>query len=780
MKMSGDCLRRTLLFVGIGLSFLLSQAQDNTELDGEKYRQLLIERLKRSGFTDQEIDSRVSSMERGIKLKNELEREQIGQNPAIYGKQKILASPKRNAPEPDTTNQRKIRDPYNLYFGYDFFTGQADSYTPRTYGPVGSHYPVGPGDEIEIVIWGERELYYTIIIDRKGNIMLPDIGLIPVNGLTLEKLKEKLIQRLTQVYSGIQYGKPEATTYVEVSLAKIRFIEVTIIGEVVKPGIYNLNAITTCFNALNISGGPIGDRGSLRNIQILREGRPAVIFDVYEYLLSGINKGDLRLENGDVIYVPLIGRTIKIRGEVKRPMNYEIKAEDDLKSLVEKAGGFAAYAFQERIQIERIVKNQKKVMDFYFSEQESFAKSRIPLMDGDSVKVFSILDVKPEWLTLHEKSVQLLGSVRRPGKYALKPSMTIKDLIESAGGLMEETYLEKANIYRTHDNFEREIISLNLEDVFRNQKKESNHLLKEFDKVVIYSNRDLRETRTVFIYGQIRNPGEYPFYREMSVKDIIFMAGGLTENAYDKKIEISRVPNHGEELKEVKLFETDLQESERFLLQSDDYVFVRQNPDWHDQKKVAVMGEVKFQGYYALKDRNERISGVIARAGGLKNTAFPQGGVFFRNENNTGQVAVDLVGILKNRGGKKDLVLFKNDSLYIPEAPKTVAIEGEVGFNTSVLYVEGKALDYYIDAAGGYSEAADTKRVKIVYANGRIQSVGGKWFNPKVEIGSRIIVPTISLDKKTDWIQITSLTTSAVGSLVTVLVLLNQFIQNSK
>ena len=525
-------------------------------------------------------------------------------------------------------------------FGYKLF--ETASFQPDTlYGPVSPDYLVGPGDEVIVNVWGQVEFSYTTVVNRDGFINIPKVGLISVNGLTLKKLQDKIVDYLSRAYSGISRDPTKATTFVDVSLGKLKPIRVFVIGEVKSPGTYLLSAASTALNALYRAGGPLPS-GSLRQIRVIRRGKVIATLDLYDYLLKGRIK-DVKLQTDDTILVPPIGRRVWLAGRVHRPAVYELKPGEGLKELLEIAGGPEPDAYLGKVQIDRIVKHkERKVIDVDFAEALASGK-KVELFDGDVVLISSVLDRR-------ENVVKASGFVKRPGLYQWKEGMRVRDLILKAGGVWEEAFMGRADVIRTRPDLTKEIIPFNLEKALQGDESE-NLELQKLDEVVVHSIHTFREKEYVTIEGWVKRPGRYELLENMTLKDLIVQAGGLKETAYKLRAEISRVdpeavgPGRPAEIIFVDIGDDYSKDTDwgNFKLRNFDTVFIRPNPNWQEPSNVVVLGEVMFPGTYTLQRPDERLSDIIARAGGLKETAYPEGVIFLRRRVDVDAVMRDII-----------------------------------------------------------------------------------------------------------------------------------------
>jgi protein involved in polysaccharide export with SLBB domain len=643
------------------------------------------------------------------------------------------------------------------YFGYEIFALQPSTFEPLAFGPVAPEYLIGPGDEIVVHVWGAQEVNARAVVNREGFLILPEIGQVSANGYTLKNFREHLENRLARVYSGIQRDG-RGRTFVEVSLGKLRSIQVFVLGDVKQPGGYNVSATSTALNALYYAGGPTL-KGSLRNVRVLRNNQQVHKIDLYDYIAHGNRSQDVRLESGDVLFVPPVAKRVTVIGEVHKPAMFELRDGERFSDLVGFAGGLTTTAFRGRVQIERIVPfaersplahADRKVMDLALHGDGPELGSDLELRDGDIVRVFRIRDIL-------RNTVALVGTaVYKPGTYELRPGMTVADLVQEGGGLLGEAYTGWAHLVRTRDNKTRELQAFNLAEALA-RRPEANLALQELDEVQVFSIWDIRDPETVSIQGMVRKPGVYDLLSGMTITDLIVRAGGMKESAYRMRAEVSRIDperiSEGNTSQTVYVAMADSlslsSEASKFPLKKNDIVFIREIPNWALQENVVVTGEVKFPGTYSLTSETERLSSVIARAGGLDATAYLQAATFIRRKDGTGRMAIDFQAALRNKGrkpSKYDLVMAAGDSIHIPREPKAVKVTGQVGFPSSVLWEEGRDMGYYIDQAGGTLDTADKDKITVVMANGRVEKPGFMR-SPKPDAGAVIVVPAKPQEK---------------------------------
>jgi polysaccharide export outer membrane protein len=633
-------------------------------------------------------------------------------------------------------------------FGYEIFRYAPSTFEPLGSGPVDPEYPIGPGDELVISVWGDNQYTYTSLVTREATISVPDIGQVVVNGLTLAQARRLVTDRFSTVYSGIHARRP--TTFVDVTLGKLRTNQVFILGDVVRPGGYTISSVSTVLNALYNAGGPT-PRGSMRDVRIIRHNDLYRRVDLYGYILTGNRTEDVRLQSGDIIFVPPIGKTIAVLGEVHRPAIYEVKAGERFHELLRLSGGVLATALLDRMQIDRIVPfterdslrgSDRVALDMPLRAILADSTQDPELLDRDIIQVFRIGDVR-------KNTVSISGSViRHPGTFQITPGMHVSDLVQAAGGYTPDTYLDRAVLVRTAPDLSQSIRRFNIGKAAA-KDPEQDLPLTELDAVYVASVWDIRDRHVVEITGNVRKPGTYDYLNGMTIMDLIFASGGLKESASKQEAEVSRVDSMAiATTKGARIYHVPISQDygihsqdTSFVLKEYDEIFVREMPDWQLQRNVSITGEVKYPGVYSLKSKDERLSSLITRAGGLKPTAYPRAATFTRFKGNAGRLAVDVESVAKKHKHRNDLALEDGDMIDIPKEPKTVKVTGEVGSPASVLYEGGRSIGYYVDQAGGYTENSDRKRVRFVLPNGRVKTAKKFWFDPNPGPGAVVVVP---------------------------------------
>ncbi len=632
-------------------------------------------------------------------------------------------------------------------FGYSLFHLPASTFEPVLNLASPPSYVLGPGDEIVITVWGETRLNYQLQINREGNVLLPDVGPVSAAGSTIDEFKKRLLQRMAAIYSGLdsRFGKPN--TFLDVSLGKLRTLQVFVLGEVARPGGYAISSFATAFHALYAAGGPTVN-GTLRSVQVMRRGTSIPPVDVYEYVLRGDNSKDVRLQDGDVVFVRPAGRRIALVGSVVRPAIYELKESESLGELITLAGGLRFDAYFDRVHIERIVpfanrsKESKHVLelDLRFGSLDELRASKERLEDGDVVTVFRISDGV-------RNRVSIAGTVNKPGRFELKPGMRLRDLILEADSFQRNTFGERGTLFRLQPNLRREVRSFNPRLALEGDPANNIELQNE-DSIVVYPESQFYPQRTVSIGGAVRNPGVYPRNEKMTVADLVVLAGGITESASLRGWEISRLDTTQLGTYSI-VHKVDASPDywnsaggQSFELRDFDFVFVPTDPRFVLNKLVTISGYVMSPGVYAIRYEGERLAELIKRAGGVRPGAYLEASRFVRRANNTGLIPVDFRRALDNPYSRDNIVLNEGDSIHVAFSDDVVYVSGEVFTPTAVLYKKGEGVDYYIRQAGGLKQEADQDRIVAFLPGGKKWEPG--WFfvaDPELPPGSSVIVP---------------------------------------
>ena len=685
-------------------------------------------------------------------------------------------------------------------FGRDIFRTANLTFEPSMNIATPVNYRLGPGDELQIEVWGASETNITQKVSPDGYISIPNVGPVNVNGLTVQAATNRIKAKLSQIYSGLASSNVNLSTHVKVSLGQIRTIQVNIMGEVARPGTYALSSFSTVFHALYKAGG-MSKMGSLRNIKVVRGGRTVATVDVYDYIINGRSHSDIRLQEGDVILASPYDALVLIKGKVKRPMYYEMKSSESIRTLIGFAGGFSNDAYRGAVTVDR---NNTKERTVATVDDMNYGVFKVK--DGDVVSVGEILD-------RYDNRIEVKGAVYRPGYYELgKDIQTVKDLIEKADGLLEYAFTNRAVLHRENDDKTLEVISLNVKAII--DGTEADVTLHKNDVLFIPSKYDLEQKGTLEIRGEVYKPNVFPYAANTKLEDLIIMAGGLTESASTVRVDVTRriIDRKGtkkqKEIAQTFSFAVKdgfvVEGEPGFVLEPYDQVFVRRSPGYSEKVNVTVSGEVEFEGDYSLNVRNERLSDVLEKAGGLTEFAYIEGARLERQmtpeeykqaqelmdmvaSNNkisgndsivvpqvsrTYPVGIDLKEILANPHSAIDPVLQDGDVIVIPQYMTTVSVSGSVRKPNSVVYDPKMKLKDYISEAGGYAERARKSGTFILYPNGHIKELGRNASAKDIMGGSKIIVPQKG---RSQWNLATTLTsvTTSVSMLAVIATLIN-------
>jgi protein involved in polysaccharide export with SLBB domain len=534
-------------------------------------------------------------------------------------------------------------------FGHDMFRRVNLSFEPGINIPTPSNYELGPGDELIIEVWGASQQSYNLTIAPEGHISIGSLGPVRVSGLTVEQASELIINRLSSIYSGLKGTNPN--TFAQVSMGNARSIKISITGDAYMPGTYTLPAFATAFNALYIAGGP-AEKGSFREIRVIRDGEVVTTMDLYDFLLKGETKLNIRLQDEDLIFIGPYKNQTTISGEVKRPAIYEMLENETLENLITYSGGFTADAFKKRLQVDRKTESQRTLLNV-----ESTLFSSFLMRNGDSIPVGKIID-------RYENRVTINGAVWREGIYELTDGLTMSGLISRAEGLRDDAFMNRAAVYRLQDNLQLEVIDVNLQRILNGE--DSDIPLKREDMVMISSITELQPELTVRIMGELQAPGTFPWGKHLTLGELIRLSGGLSESASLARVEVARrVVNQeavrpGDKVTEVFSFPLDAglsleDKASSFELEPFDMVFVRRSPGYEEQVLAQVRGEVNFPGSYAITKRSERISDLVIRSGGITDDAYLAGATLNRRVDTAQVSKLDRMSVIDTSEATLDL-----------------------------------------------------------------------------------------------------------------------------
>jgi protein involved in polysaccharide export with SLBB domain len=665
-------------------------------------------------------------------------------------------------------------------FGAELFRNGNITFEPNLRIATPKGYVIGPDDKLLIDLNGDNEANYNLTVSAEGVITLPYVGRIYVGGLSIENATNKIKTAMQSTYPALRSGR----TNISVNLGNIRSIKVIITGQAVRTGTFTISSLSSIYNALNYAGGP-GTNGTFRNIQLIRNNKVIRTIDVYNFLLKGIQQGDIRLQDQDVINIPVYQKRVEITGEVKQAALFELVSGENLGTLIDFAGGFTSEAYSAKIKAFQNTDRERQIVDIDAAEFANYTPK-----NGDKYIVETILD-------RFKNRVEIIGAVFRPGQYELEKGLTLKTLIQKADGITEDAFLNRGYINRLNTNNTASLISFDVAKILAGTEQDI--VLQREDKITINSLFDLRDEYKVSIQGEVRAGGTFDYADNMTLESIIQLAGGFREGATPNRIEVSRrvinsdATSSAARTAEVFIVNVDQNlklVGDSFLLEPFDIITVRNSEGYEVQKQVKIEGEVLYPGMYTITKKNERISDVIARSGGLTPLAYADGASLKRpganvvrpgdknavdeseeqqkTQNNLKRlqesgatkdspvetvsyqevssdlVGINLVSILDKPLSKYDLIIEDGDIIRIPRQLQTVKLTGEVLNPNNIVYLPGKSFKQYINGAGGYTSNALKRRVYIKHANGSAEAVKKfLFFNnfPKVKPGAEIIVP---------------------------------------
>lgn len=689
---------------------------------------------------------------------------------------------------------KKIKDSLNaLVFGSELFDNPTLNFEPNLKLATPVNYILGPGDELQVSVYGVQEFNASIPVSMEGKVNIQYVGQIPVSGMTIEAATQKIKGALARVYSTVSSGQSQ----VGVSLSRIRTIKVTLIGSK-QPGNYSVSSLATVYNALFLGGGP-GKNGSYRNIELLRNNKVYKKIDIYNFLVNGNQSDNVGLKDNDVIRIPAYTQRVTVEGQVKRPGIFEMKAGETFQDLLSFASGFNEFAYTSSVNVLQKTNKEFKVKDIKESEYASYK----PLA-GDVFRVSKILN-------RFENRIKIEGAVFRPDIYSFYEGMRVSDLIALADGLKEDAYVNRATIVRLKADLTPEAANVNLAKVMAGDSEADIPLRKE-DIVTVYSILDFVEEYKITIDGEIKKPGVYDYQDNLTLNDLLVKAGGLTGSA-SKRVEVARMIKSDEiddaNPNRVQLFNLEItadnnEQIKNFALEPFDVINIRRMAVYEKPEMVTVSGAVNYAGKYVLANKKEKIYDVIQRAGGLTAVANLDGVKIKRpiqakqieeleNVNlNLGKkdsiqnkltkklkedlkyatIPVDWRKIVKDPSDKTNVTLFPGDEIEVSVYNESVKVTGNVLLTSEIPYNKGKGFRYYIGAVGGTDAKGWKKKAYIIYPNGKAAVSSSFLFirsYPKVLPGSQIVVPEKPESKKMSTGEIVSIA-SVLASLAGVVI----------
>lgn len=689
----------------------------------------------------------------------------------------------------------------NEVFGRNIFNNQMLTFQPNMNMATPYNYSLGAGDEVVIDVWGASQQTFTETISPDGVIVIEGVGPCQIGGMSVNEATAYLRSRLGKFYSDCN---------IQLSLGSTRSIQVQVMGEVNVPGTYTLSSLSSAFNALYAAGG-VSDIGTLRDIKVYRDGHQLASIDVYDLLLNGKSKGNVILADNDIIVVGPYDALVEIRGKVKRPMFYEMKKNESLSTLLGYSGGFTGDAYKKNMRVTR-----KNGSEYSIHTVGEFDWNSFTMDDGDSVYVDSVV-------ARYSNMVEIRGAVFHAGMFQMDGSInTVRELVRAAEGLREDAFTARAVMHRQKDDLSLEVLPVDIKGVMDGTVADIP--LRKNDVLFIPSKTDMDGDRTLNISGEVNYPGLYVYADNTSLEDLVLQAGGLTEAASTVKVDVYRRINDADalednnELTETYTFALKdgfvIDGEPGFILQPFDQVVVRRSPTYTEQKNVSVTGAVNFSGYYAMTNKNYRLTDLVKAAGGLSSLAYGKGARLERrmtederkqqeaslraaqislyeeamqNEGKnydlqradsllqmkldvgtTFPVAINLEAALQNPGSIDDLQLREGDRLVVPQYSSTVKISGDVMHPISMNYKKGESLKYYIKHAGGYGDNARKSRVYAIYMNGAVELISHS-SSKAVQPGCTIVVPSKNKKNKMTTAEYAAMGTSA-ASIATMMV----------
>lgn len=699
-------------------------------------------------------------------------------------------------PQPDS---RELAQE-NQVFGRNIFNTRNLTFEPSVNIATPPNYRLGPGDEVIIDIWGTSQNTIRQQISPDGTINIEKIGPVSLSGMTVSEANSYLKRVLGKTYSGLD--APDGTLEIRLTLGNTRTIQINVMGEVVQPGTYALSSFSTVFHALYRAGG-VSDIGSLRNVQVTRNGKTVAKVDVYDFIMKGKTQDDIRLQEGDVIIVPAYEALVQISGNVKRPMKFEMKKNETLATLINYAGGFSADAYTRSL---RVVRQNGE--EYEINTVKEIDYSAYPMRNGDVVTAEAILN-------RFTNKLEVRGAVYRPGIYQLNGEInTVRALVNEAKGLTGDAFTNRAVLQREREDLTTEIISVDVRSIMAGTSPDIP--LQKNDILYIPSIHDLEDRGDVAIFGEVAKPDSYSYSDNMTLEDLIIRAGGLRESASTVRVDVSRRikdPKSTHSTDSIgQMFTFALKDGfvidgeQGFTLQPYDQVFVRRSPGYQAQQNVQVTGEVIFGGTYAMTTTEERLSDLVKKAGGATPKAYLRGAKLIRVANDeekkrmrdvinlmnrqfgeammdslgirvedTFSVGIDLEKAMAKPGSEYDLVLREGDVLDVPKMNNTVKVNGAVMMPNTVGYLSDKNANYYLDQAGGYALNAKKSKKFVIYMNGQVARIKGR-SKDKIEPGCEIIVPS----KKNKRVNVGEILgyASSFGSLATMFATISNLIKN--
>lgn len=695
----------------------------------------------------------------------------------------------------DKITNNKVKDSVNaMIFGSELFDNPTLNFEPDSNLATPVNYILGPGDELQVSVYGVQEYNASIPVSVEGKISIQYVGEIAVSGMSIEAATQKIKAAIARVYSTVASGQSQ----VSVSLSRIRTISITIVGGK-QPGNYAVSSLATVYNALHLAGGP-GKNGSYRNIELIRNNKVYKFVDIYRFLVKGDQSDNVTLKENDVIRIPVYTQRVTVTGEVKRPGIFEMKKGETFSDLLRFASGFNEFAYTASVNVTQKTGKEFKVKDISEKEFSSYQPQA-----GDVFRITKILN-------RFENRIKIEGAVFRPDYYSYSEGMRVSDLIQRAEGLKEDAYTKRARIIRLQSDLTTEIVTVDLAAVLAGDRT-ADIALKREDEVTIYSVLDFREDYKVTIDGEVKNPGEYDYVDNLSLNDLIVQVGGLTGSA-SKRVEIARMIKSDErddndpkriELVALEITADNNEQVKNFVLQPFDVINIRRMAVYEKPQMVKISGAVVYPGKYVLANKKESVYNVVMRAGGLTSVANIEGMKILRpikqeqideiervdlnlSQNDSlkngmtkklkeevqfAVIPLDWEKIEKDKAHYSNVTLFPEDEIVVSTFNEGVKVTGNVLLNSEIPYRKSKGLNYYLNAVGGVNSKGWKKKAYVIYPNGKADVTSSFLFfksYPKVTPDSQIVVPEKPERKRMstgEWVSIGSVFSSLALLIIT-------------
>jgi protein involved in polysaccharide export with SLBB domain len=705
---------------------------------------------------------------------------------------------KPNIQEKSTESQRKqvkvinekVKDSANaLIFGSELFDNPTLNFEPDLKLATPMNYILGPGDELQVSVYGVQEYNANIPVSVEGKITIQYVGQISVSGMSVEAATQKIKAAIAKVYSTVRSGQSQ----VSVSLSQIRTIKITVVGGK-QPGNYSISSLATVYNALHLAGGP-GKNGSYRNIELIRNNKVFKNIDIYRFLVKGDQSDNVSLKDNDVIRIPAYSQRVTVEGEVKRAGIFEMKNGETFSDLLNFASGFNEFAYTASVNVTQKTGKEFKVHDI----NESDFSTYIP-QSGDVFRVTKILN-------RFENRIKIEGAVFRPDYYSFNEGMRVSDLITRAEGLKEDAYSKRARIIRLKSDLTTEIVNVDLSAALTGDTNADIELKRE-DVVTVYSILDFREEYKVTIDGEVKKPGVYAYFENLTLNDLIVQVGGLTGSA-SKRVEIARMVKsdviNDSDPKRIELVQLEIttdnnEQIKNFLLKPFDVINIRRIAVYEKPQMITISGAIAYPGKYVLANKKEKVYDIVMRAGGLTSISNIEGMKIKRpikqeeieklesidlnlSKNDSlkeklaeikfSTIPINWEKIEKNKNHYSNVTLFPGDEIEVAVYNEGVKVTGNVLLTSEIPYRSGKGFKYYINAVGGVNNKGWKRKAYIIYPNGKADVTKSFLFfrsYPTVEPDSQIVVPEKPETKKMstgEWVSIGSVITSLALLIVT-------------